>query len=84
MRERLHANPVPIQVPIGAEEDFKGVIDLVKMKSIIWNEEDNGSTFVYSEIPERSDGLATEWREKMIEAAAEVKRRIDGKVFRRS
>ncbi|CAG1023051.1 partial Elongation factor G, partial [Methylococcales bacterium] len=71
MQERLHANPVPVQLPIGAEEDFKGVIDLVKMKSIVWNEADNGSTFVYSEIPADLCDLASEWREKMIEAAAE-------------
>lgn len=71
MRERLHANPVPVQVPIGAEEGFKGVIDLVKMKSIVWNEVDSGSTFVYSEIPVELLDKAVEWREKMIEAAAE-------------
>jgi len=71
MRERLHANPVPVQVPIGAEESFKGVIDLVKMKSIVWNEEDNGSTFVYSDIPDGLAREAAEWREKMVEAAAE-------------
>jgi elongation factor G len=71
MRERLRANPVPIQVPIGAEEDFKGVIDLVKMKSIVWNETDNGATFVYADIPAELTELSAEWREKMIEAAAE-------------
>jgi elongation factor G len=71
MRERLRANPVPIQVPIGAEEDFKGVVDLVKMKSILWNESDNGATFVYGEIPEGLAEVVAEWREKMVEAAAE-------------
>ena len=71
MRERLHANPIPVQVPIGAEEDFKGVIDLVKMKSIVWDEANQGSTFVYSDIPEALFKEAAEWREKMIEAAAE-------------
>ena len=81
MKERLHANPVPIQVPIGAEEGFKGVIDLVKMKSIIWNEEDNGSTFVYSEIPENLLPGALEWREKMIEAAAESSDALMEKYF---
>ena len=81
MKERLHANPVPIQVPIGAEEGFKGVIDLVKMKSIIWNEEDNGSTFVYSEIPENLLPEALEWREKMIEAAAESSDALMEKYF---
>ena len=81
MRERLHANPVPIQVPIGLEDSFKGVIDLVKMKSIIWNEEDNGSTFVYSDIPDELRGEAEEWREKMIEAAAESSEEMMEKYF---
>ncbi len=81
IRERLHANPVPIQVPIGAEENFKGVIDLVKMKSIIWNEEDNGSTFVYSDIPKELFDEALEWREKMIEAAAESSEDLMEKYF---
>jgi elongation factor G len=71
MRERLRANPVPLQIPIGAEENFKGVIDLVKMKSIVWNEADNGATFVYADIPAELAELAAEWREKMVEAAAE-------------
>ena len=71
MRQRLHACPVPVQVPIGAEESFKGVVDLVKMKSIVWSEADNGATFVYEDIPESLRELALEWREKMVEAAAE-------------
>lgn len=71
MQDRLRANPVPIQVPIGAEESFKGVVDLVKMKSIIWNEEDNGATFLYQDIPEQLATIAAKWREKMVEAAAE-------------
>lgn len=71
MRERLRANPVPIQIPIGAEEEFKGVVDLVKMKSILWKESDSGAAFVYGEVPEDLAGLASEWREKMVEAAAE-------------
>ncbi|MCX7898429.1 MAG: elongation factor G [Rhodocyclaceae bacterium] len=71
MRERLKANPVPIQVPIGAEDKFEGVVDLVKMKAIIWDEASLGTQFEYREIP--SDLLATakEWREKLLEAAAE-------------
>jgi elongation factor G len=72
MRERLRANPVPIQIPIGAEDTFKGVVDLVKMKSIIWNEADNGATFTYEDIPAELEDLAAEWREKMVEAAAEA------------
>jgi elongation factor G len=71
MKARLKANPVAIQIPIGAEESFKGVVDLIKMKSILWNESDNGATFVYGEIPEELQGTAVEWRERMVEAAAE-------------
>ncbi|MGX2029349.1 MULTISPECIES: elongation factor G [Methylocaldum] len=72
MRERLRANPVPIQIPVGAEDSFKGVIDLVKMKAIVWNEEDHGATFVYADIPAELADAAVEWREKMVEAAAEA------------
>ena len=72
IRERLKANPVPIQLPIGAEENFKGVIDLVKMKAIYWNEEDKGVTFEYREIPDELRAEADKWRENMIEAAAEA------------
>ena len=71
MRARLKANPVAIQIPIGAEESFKGVVDLIKMKSILWNEADNGATFVYGDIPEELQEAAVEWRERMLEAAAE-------------
>jgi elongation factor G len=72
MRERLRANPIPIQVPVGAEDSFKGVVDLVKMKSIVWNEADNGTTFVYADVPDDLAGVVAEWREKMVEAAAEA------------
>jgi elongation factor G len=72
MRERLRANPVPVQIPVGAEDNFKGVVDLIKMKAILWNEEDKGVTFKYEEIPANLTDLAKEWREKMIEAAAEA------------
>ena len=71
MRSRLKANPIPIQVPIGAEEGFKGVIDLVKMKAIFWDEASQGTKFNYDEIPADLLEIAQEWREKMIEAAAE-------------
>ena len=71
MRQRLHANPVPIQIPVGAEEAFKGVIDLIRMKSIVWSEEDHGVSFEYAEIPAELRGQAEEWREKLVEAAAE-------------
>ena len=71
MRARLKANPIPLQIPIGAEENFKGVVDLVKMKAIFWDEESQGTKFSYEEIPAELKATADEWREKMIEAAAE-------------
>ena len=72
MRTRLKANPIPIQIPIGAEEGFKGVIDLVKMKSILWDDASQGMKFQYADIPAELQDSATEWREKMVEAAAEA------------
>jgi elongation factor G len=71
MKTRLRAMPVPIQIPIGAEDNFTGVVDLVKMKSIVWSEEDKGVTFKYDEIPADLVDTAKEWHEKMVEAAAE-------------
>ena len=71
MRARLKANPIPIQIPIGSEEGFRGVVDLVKMKSIIWDEESQGVKFNYEEIAPELLELANEWHEKMVEAAAE-------------
>ncbi len=72
IEERLRAKPVPLQLGIGAEENFKGVIDLVKMKAILWNEEDLGLTFEEADIPGDLQDLADEYRERMIEAAAEA------------
>lgn len=72
MRTRLKANPVVIQIPIGAEEGFKGVIDLVKMKSILWDDASQGMKFQYADIPAELQDSAAEWREKMVEAAAEA------------
>jgi len=71
MRLRLKANPIPLQVPIGAEENFKGVVDLVKMKAIWWDDASQGMKFEYGEIPAELADTCAEWREKMIEAAAE-------------
>ena len=72
VKERLGANPVPIQLPIGAEEKFEGVIDLIRMKAIYWNEADMGTTFELRDIPEELLAEAETWREKMVEAAAEA------------
>jgi len=71
IRTRLRGNPVPIQLPIGAEDGFVGVVDLVKMKSIFWDEETQGMKFEYREIPPAMLKECQEWRAKMIEAAAE-------------
>jgi elongation factor G len=71
LRQRLLANPVPVQIPIGAEESFRGVVDLVKMKAILWSEADLGITFTYQDIPDELLESARQWREKMVEAAAE-------------
>ncbi|WP_404392776.1 elongation factor G [Pseudoalteromonas phenolica] len=72
VKNRLGATPVPIQLPIGAEDEFKGVIDLIKMKAINWNEADQGMTFTYEEIPADLQDLAEEWRAEMLESAAEA------------
>ncbi len=72
MRTRLRANPVPVVIPVGAEDNFEGVVDLLKMKAIIWNEADKGVTFEYGDIPADLVSTAEEWRQNMIEAAAEA------------
>jgi elongation factor G len=72
LRERLGANAVPLQMTIGAEEEFKGVVDLVKNKAIIWNEADQGMTFEYADVPENMLDEVEEMREYLIEAAAEA------------
>jgi elongation factor G len=71
MKTRLKANPVPLQLPIGAEEKFQGVIDLVRMKAIYWDDSTQGMKFEMREIPAELLAEAKEWREKMVEAAAE-------------
>ena len=72
MRARLKANPIPLQVPIGAEDSFAGVVDLVKMKAIFWDEASQGMKFEYRDIPAELVDTCQEWREKMVEAAAEA------------
>ena len=71
MKDRLGAHPVPLQLPIGAEENFKGVVDLIRMKAIFWNEEDMGVTYEERDIPADMVDACNEWREHMVEAAAE-------------
>jgi len=75
---RLKANPVAIQIPIGAEEHFQGIVDLVKMKAIIWDE-DKGVTFTYKEIPAELADVCAEYREKLVEAAAEASEELMNK-----
>ncbi len=72
MKTRLRANPVPVVVPIGAEDKFVGVVDLLKMKAILWDEASQGLKFDYADIPADLVATAEEWREKMVEAAAEA------------
>jgi len=72
LKDRLGTNPVPIQINIGAEDEFKGVVDLIKMKAIMWNEDDQGMTFNYEDIPADLVDTANDYREQMIEAAAEA------------
>ena len=71
IKQRLKANPVPINIPIGAEENFKGVVDLVQMKAIVWNDESMGAKYDVEEIPAEFVEKANEYREKLLEAAAE-------------
>ena len=79
MKLRLKANPVPIVIPIGAEDNFQGVVDLIKMKAIIWDEASQGMKFEYREIPAELVDQANEWREKMVEAAAEASEELMNK-----
>src|SRR5574337_23633 len=72
MKARLKASPVPIVIPIGAEENFAGVVDLIKMKAIYWDEASQGMKFDYRDIPAELQADAETWREQMVEAAAEA------------
>ncbi|MBC6961054.1 MAG: elongation factor G [Lautropia sp.] len=72
MKTRLKANPVPIVIPIGSEESFKGVVDLIRMKAIFWDEASQGMKFTYAEIPDELVDTCRKWRENMVEAAAEA------------
>ena len=79
MKLRLKANPVPIVVPIGAEDNFVGVVDLIKMKAIIWDDASQGMKFEYQDIPADLVDTANEWREKMVESAAEASEELMNK-----
>ncbi|TIC78455.1 elongation factor G [Crenobacter intestini] len=79
VKTRLRGNPVPIVVPIGAEDGFQGVVDLLKMKAIIWDEASQGMKFEYGDIPADVQATAEEWREKMVESAAEASEELMNK-----
>ena len=72
LKTRLGANAVPLQLPVGSEENFTGVVDLIKMKSINWNEADQGMTFTYEDVPADMQATCEEWRQNLVEAAAEA------------
>ncbi|MCX7813936.1 MAG: elongation factor G [Tepidimonas ignava] len=79
IKTRLKGNPVPVVIPIGAEDNFQGVVDLIKMKAIIWDEASQGMKFEYRDIPADLVDQAHEWREKMVEAAAEASEELMNK-----
>ena len=81
LKDVLGANPCPIQIPIGAEETFKGVVDLIKMKAIFWHDETMGAEYSVEEIPADLQAEAEEWRDKMLEALAECDDAIMEKYF---
>ncbi len=81
IKDKLGANPVPLQIPIGAEDDFKGVVDLITHKAIVWNEEDKGMTYEEVEIPEDLKDTVEEWRQKLIESVAEYDDHLLEKFF---
>jgi len=76
IKERLGSNAIPIQIPIGAEDNFKGVVDLIKMKAIYWNENDMGTTYEEKDIPEELKETCNRYREEMVEAAAEANEKL--------
>ena len=81
LKEVLGANPCPIQIPIGAEETFKGVVDLVTMKAIVWNDETMGADYEITDVPAPLQAEAEEWRDKMLEAIAECDEELMEKYF---
>jgi len=76
IKQRLGSTPVPVQLPLGSEDNFSGVVDLIRMKAIKWNDEDLGATYVEEDIPENMTAICTVWRDKMIESAAEASEEI--------
>ncbi len=81
VREMLGANPVPLQVPIGAEDDFKGVVDLIENKALVWDDSTQGMTFTEIEIPADLVDVVAEWRTKLVESVAEYDETLMEKFF---
>ena len=81
IKEKLNANPVPLQIPIGAEEKFKGVVDLITKEAIIWNDDDQGMSYEVVEIPDDLKDLVDEWRQKLVESVAEYDDNLLEKFF---
>lgn len=81
IREKLKANPIPLQVPIGSEDSFRGVVDLIENKAIIWNEEDKGMTYMVENVPDDLVSTVEEWRQKLVESVAEYDEAILEKFF---
>jgi len=71
VREKLGANPIPVQIPIGSEDSFQGVVDLIAMKAVVWYDDENGTNYTLEDIPDHLVAEAKEWREKLVEAVAE-------------
>ncbi len=84
IKKRLKAQPVPLQIPIGSEEAFEGVVDLIRMKAIYWNQDTLGMTYEERNIPGNLEGLCNEWREKLVEAAAEANEELMEKYLEES
>ena len=76
IKQRLGSNPVPVQLPLGSEDNFSGVVDLIRMKAIKWNDEDLGATYFEEDVPENMTAICKVWRDKMIESAAEASEEI--------
>lgn len=81
IKEKLGANPIPLQIPIGSEANFKGVVDLITNQAIVWNEEDKGMTYRVIEIPTELENVVSEWRQKLVESVAELDENLLDKLF---
>ena len=81
IKEKLGANPIPLQIPIGSEANFKGVVDLITNQAIVWNEEDKGMTYRVIEIPTELENVVSEWRQKLVESVAELDENLLDKFF---